>query len=316
MATPLEGRSYVVTGAGRGIGAAVAKYIAELGGNVIVNDPGVNTDGSGSDAGPAQSVVDEITAAGGTAQANLGSVATSEGAEGMIKQALDAWGSLDGIVHVAGILRDRMVFNMTEEEWDAVIGVHLTGFFNILQPASVLFRQQRHGRIVGFSSSSGLTGNTGQANYGAAKAGIVGGIRCAAKDLGRYGVTVNGIAPFAATRMNEGLAEMRAARAGTTVDQSPSIVNTLRDTRYIAPMVGYLLTDQAWNVNGKIFYVGGGTISLAHEETPYRTIAKQGRWEVDELRALVPNQLMQGIRNPGPPADDLDLPQRPVAAAS
>src|SRR5690606_3243929 len=171
---PLEGRSYVVTGAGRGIGREVALLIGQLGGSVVVNDLGVNVDGSGEDQGPAAETARDITEAGGNAVANTDNVALEAGGENMIKQCIDTYGRLDGVVHVAGILRDRMIFNMTEQEWDDVIAVHLTGFFNVAKPATVLMRQQRYGRIVGFSSGSGLNGNAGQANYGAAKAGIAG----------------------------------------------------------------------------------------------------------------------------------------------
>ncbi|MCK9494274.1 MAG: SDR family oxidoreductase [Dehalococcoidia bacterium] len=321
MATPLEGRAYVVTGSGRGIGSEVAKLIGHLGGNVVVNDPGVNLDGSGSDAGPAAEIAKAINDEGiGKAVANMDTVATPEGGENMIKQAMDEWGRLDGVIHVAGILRDRMVFNMTEQEWDDVVAVHLTGFFNVVKPASIIMRQQRNGRIIGFSSGSGMNGNTGQANYGAAKAGITGGVRCAARDLGRYGVTANAICPGANTRMTQSVPDasrdLRArAGIGGAAPRQQSIVNQLRGPEMVAPMTVYLLTDQAWNVNGKCFYVNGGNVSLAHEETPYRTIAKAGMWDVDELRALVPSQLMQGTSNPAPPPADLDLPGRPVAKA-
>ena len=330
MAQPLRGRSIVVTGSGRGIGAEVAKLAAALGANVVVNDPGVNVDGTGHDAGPADGVAREIVAAGGKAVANFDTVATVEGGENMVKQCMDTWGRVDGVVHLAGILRDRMIFNMSEEEWDAVIAVHLTGYFNVAKPASVIMRQQRFGRVIAFSSGSGLSGNGGQANYGAAKAGIAGGVRCLARDLGRYGVTSNGIAPAAATRMTQTIPEstlqLRArnsAAAGSVptgasapTARPPSIVQQLRDAKYVAPMVCYLLTDQAWNINGKIFHVSGGQVSLAHEETPYRTIVKAGLWTVDELRALVPSQIMGGLSNPAPPPADLDLPGRPVMKAS
>ncbi len=319
MAKPLEGRTYVVTGSGRGIGSEVAKLIAAQGGNVVVNDPGVNVDGTGGDKGPADTIANEIKAAGGSAVANFDTVATEAGGENMIKQAVDTWGRIDGVIHVAGILRDRMIFNLAEQEWDEVVAVHMTGFFNVVKPAAIIMRQQRYGRIIGFSSGSGLNGNAGQSNYGAAKAGIAGGVRCAARDLGRYGITSNGISPGAATRMTATVpdsATQLRARAGIAVQQrAPSIVNQLRDAKYVAPMTTYLMTDQAWNINGKVFYVSGGQVSLAHDETPYRTIAKPGKWTVDELRVLVPSQLMQGLRNPAPPPADLDLPGRPVAKA-
>ena len=317
MATPLEGRTAVVTGSGRGIGREVAMLLAQLGANVVVNDPGVNVDGSGGDAGPADDVAKEINDAGGVAVANHDSVATAEGGENMIKQAVDTYGRIDAVVHVAGILRDRMIFNMTKEEWDDVIAVHLTGYYNVSKPASVLMRQQRYGRIVGFSSGSGLNGNAGQANYGAAKAAIAGMTRCLARDLGRYGVTANSISPGANTRMTQSVpdsARQLRARAGIAMaPPTESRVSKMREAKYVAPMVAYLCTDQAWNVNGKVFYVNGGNVALAAEENAYRTISTPGMWEIADLRVMVPGQLMGGLRNPAPPPPDLDLPGRPVA---
>jgi NAD(P)-dependent dehydrogenase (short-subunit alcohol dehydrogenase family) len=317
MATPLEGRTAVVTGSGRGIGREVALLMGQLGANVVVNDPGVNVDGSGGDAGPADDVAKEINDAGGTAVANHDTVATEEGGENMIKQAVDTYGRIDAVVHVAGILRDRMVFNMTKEEWDDVIAVHLSGYFNVSKPASVLMRQQRYGRIIGFSSGSGLNGNAGQANYGAAKAGIAGMTRCLARDLGRYGVTANSISPGANTRMTQSVPDSaRALRSRAGIAQAPlaeSRQSKMREAKYVAPMVAYLCTDQAWSVNGKVFYVNGGNVALAHEEVAHRTIATPGMWEIADLRTMVPSQLMGGLSNPAPPPADLDLPGRPVA---
>ncbi|MFA7249242.1 MAG: SDR family NAD(P)-dependent oxidoreductase [Dehalococcoidia bacterium] len=311
MAQPLADRCIVITGAGRGIGAEVARFTGSLGARVLVNDPGVNIDGSGGDAGPAQSVANEIVAAGGTAAANLDSIATEAGGENLIRQCLDTWGRVDGVVHVAGILRDRMIFNMSPQEWDDVIAVHLTGYFNLAKPASVIMRQQRFGRVIAFSSSSGLMGNAGQANYGAAKAGIAGGVRCLARDLGRYGITSNGIAPTAGTRMTQSIPEAAPLASGA-VARAEEIEPPFPEARFVAPMVAYLLTDQAWNVNGKIFHVAGGQVSLAYEEVPDRSIAKAGMWTVDELRAVVPEQLMSGVINPAPPPPTLDLPGRPA----
>ncbi len=187
----LEDKVAVITGAGRGIGRSIALMMAEEGAKVVVNDPGVGPDGAGTDDGPADQVVAEITKAGGTAVANHDTVATADGGEAIIKTAVDKFGRVDILVNNAGILRDRMIFNMSEEEWDAVIAVHLKGHFNCTKPASVLMRQQRYGRIINYSSESGLWGNAGQANYGAAKSAIAGFTRVVARDLGRYAVTVS-----------------------------------------------------------------------------------------------------------------------------
>jgi NAD(P)-dependent dehydrogenase (short-subunit alcohol dehydrogenase family) len=320
MADRLKGRTAIVTGAGRGIGREVALLLAQEGASVVVNDFGVAVDGSAPSEGPAKDVADEIQSAGGHAVPNFDTVATVEGGESLVQTALNAFGRLDILVNVAGILRDRMIFNMAEEEWDAVIAVHLKGHYCTTKPASVIFRQQRYGRIVNFSSGSGLTGNPGQANYGAAKAGIAGFTRVVAKDLGRYGVTCNCISPGAATRMTQSVPEASRelrARAGISGAAAPaqrqSLLATMRGPEYVAPMTVYLCTDDAWNINGKIFAVSGGTISLLHEEVPMRTLSKGAMWEVDELRDLVPARLMYGLQNPAPPPRDLEIPGRPAA---
>ncbi len=327
MADRLNGKTALVTGAGRGSGRGVALLLAAEGANVVVNDPGVNLDGSGSDAGPAQQVVNEIKTRGGSAVANLDSVASVEGGERMVKACLDSFGRIDILINVAGILRDRMIFNMTEEEWDAVIDVHLSGQFHTIKPASILMRQQRYGRIVNFSSISGLQGASGQANYGAAKAGVAGLTRVVARDLGGFGVTCNAIAPGANTRMTQSVpdtARERRARAGISqggagAAAAPEIrrpeLPALREAEHVAPMTVWLCTDAAWNVNGKIFHVAGGSVSLAMEETPAATINKPGFWTIDELAGLVPGSLLRDSRNPAPPAPDLDLPGRPAPAA-
>jgi len=328
MGNLLEGKVIAMTGAGRGIGREVALLAASEGARVVVNDPGVAPDGSSHDEGPAMQVVEEIKKLGGEAVPNFADVSTMEGGESVIRTALDTWGRLDGLVNLAAILRDRMIFNMTEEEWDDVIRVDLKGHFTTIKPASVLFRQQRYGRIVNFSSVSGLQGNSGQANYGAAKAGVAGLTRVAARDLGRYGVTVNAIAPGAATRLTatvpQSARELRAQRGiaaaggSSTAAAANELVNkaqeeaaAMRTPDMVAPMTVYLLLDEAWNINGRIFQVAGGHIGLLQDMyPPFRNIYKHGKWTLDELRMLVPTQLMQGIPNPAPPADDIKIPGR------
>jgi len=195
MGTMLAGKVAVITGAGRGIGQGVALLFAEEGAKVVVVDNGCDVDGRNTDAGPANDTVKQIIAKGGQAVAQTQGVETAAGGEAAIQKAIDTYGKLDILVAVHGILRDRMIFNMSEEEWDTVIKFHLKGVFNVLKPASVIMRQQRSGRIILFTSIAGLWGNSGQGNYGAAHAGKAGLMRVAARDLGRYGVTVNCIAP-------------------------------------------------------------------------------------------------------------------------
>ncbi|MPZ23559.1 MAG: SDR family oxidoreductase [Dehalococcoidia bacterium] len=320
MSGRLEGKVAVVTGSGRGIGREVALFMAGEGAKVVVNDPGVNVDGTGGEGGPAKDVVEEIRANGGEAVANTNSVATMEGGESAIQSALDSFGRLDALVCVAGILRDRMIFNMSEDEWDAVIAVHLKGHFATMKPASIIFRQQRYGRIITFSSVSGLTGIGGQSNYGAAKAGIAGLTRVAARDLGRYGVTVNCISPGAATRMTATVPaaadEIRARRgiATTTLRITNELGDRLRTPEMVAPMVAYLASDKAWNINGKVFQVSNGSVSLLSDETPFRSAYRDGKWTLEELALVVPS-LMHGMVNPAPPPPELDIPGRPVSAS-
>jgi NAD(P)-dependent dehydrogenase (short-subunit alcohol dehydrogenase family) len=301
----LEGKVAIVTGAGRGIGRAIAVQMAEEGARVVVNDAGGGPDGAGHDDGPADQVVAEIKDKGLTAVASYDSVATMQGGESIIQTALDSFDRLDILVNNAGILRDRMIFNMTEEEWDDVIAVHLKGHFACTKPASVLMRQQRYGRIINFSSESGLWGNAGQANYGAAKSGIAGFTRVVARDLGRYGVTCNCIAPRAWTRLTATIpGQQQQATAGVEAQQFKQLAPD-----FVAPMVCYLASDDAWNVNGQVFLVYGGTVALLSHPLPSSTIFKKGMWTLDELTKMVP-QVMEGTRNPAPPPDNLEIPGR------
>ncbi len=311
MAGRLEGKVAIVTGAGRGIGRGEALLLAEQGARVIVNDFGGSAAGDGGDRSPADEVVREIKKMGGDAAANYGNVASMADGEAMVKQALDTWGRLDILVNNAGILRDKMVFNMTEEEWDAVIAVHLKGHFTITKHAAMVFRQQRSGRIVSTSSESGL-GNMGQANYSAAKEGIVGLTRTLALDLGRYGVTANAIRPRAATRLTLS-PEMEAARVRR--QQTAAAGNPVENTgvgdavgaisqmapELIAPLVVYLCTDAAANINGRDFIVGGNEISLMSQPQRERTIYREGGWTLDTLAAVFPGTLGAGVVNPQPP---------------
>jgi NAD(P)-dependent dehydrogenase (short-subunit alcohol dehydrogenase family) len=318
MGDRLKGRTAIITGGGRGIGRGISLLMASEGANVVVNDIGVSLDGAQPSDGPANDVVDEIKTSGGSAVPSFDSVATVEGGEKIIRTALDNYGRVDIVVHVAGVLRDRMVFNMTEDEWDQVIAVHLKGYFAIAKPAAILMRQQRYGRIIGFSSGSGLNGNSGQANYGAAKAGIAGMTRVIARDLGRYGVTCNSIAPTAATRMTQSVPdttrEIRARQGIAASSSSAPSPGAYGAAEAVAPFVTYLASDYAWNINGKVFYVTGGHVGLAYEEEAERYIVKNDKWTIDELAQLVPQRLLYGLLNPAPPPTDLDIPGRPVPA--
>ncbi|HEY33545.1 MAG TPA: SDR family oxidoreductase [Dehalococcoidia bacterium] len=305
MGDRVKDKVVIVTGAGRGIGRGIAILMAEEGAKVVVNDLGGAVDGSGGAQAPADEVVAEIKAKGGEAVANYESVATVEGGEKIIQSAIDSFGKLDVLVNNAGILRDRMVFNMTPEEWDAVIKVHLYGVFNCTKPAAVIFRQQRSGCIISMSSTSGLIGNSGQANYGAAKAGIAGFTRVIARDLGRYGIRCNYIAPGAGTRMtlsDEVMAarQIRSERGLSGGSQQPRRAGP-GDPDDVAPLVVWLASDAAANINGQGFGAAGGNFSLYQQPAPIKTIVKDGRWTLDELDSILPTTLMAGLVNPAPP---------------
>ena len=303
MPHTLEDKVAIVTGAGRGVGRGVAKLMAQEGAKVVVVDPGVNVDGSGFDQSFAQQVVTEINEEGGTAVACTESVATMQGGERIVQTAIDSFGKLDIVVTCAGILRDRMIFNMSEQEWDDVIAVHLKGTFTVVKHACILFRQQRSGRVITFSSQSGLVGNSGQANYGAAKSGIAGFTKVVAKDMGRYGVTANSIAPRATTRMigaiPDSAAEIRARGGVSSLSEGDELEQL--DPDDIAPFVCFLASDYAANVNGQTFLVYGSTVSLMSQPRPENAIfTPTGHWSMEELAPQARDYLTRGIHNPAP----------------
>jgi NAD(P)-dependent dehydrogenase (short-subunit alcohol dehydrogenase family) len=277
----LDGRVAVVTGAGRGIGASVARLLAVEGATVVVNDLGAKLDGSGVDSGPAAQVVREIVEAGGHAVADVSDVSDHGAAEKLVGTALAEFGRLDVLVNVAGILRDRMVFSMSEQEWDDVIRVHLRGTFNTTKFASAHWRSLRdasaQNRIVNFTSVSGLHGAPGQPNYAAAKMGIVGLTYSSAHALAKYGVTVNAISPGAATRMTESVPEDRRRRpAGVDAGDERSPDN-------VAPVVAYLASaDSGW-INGRILHSAGYQVALYNNPEPVSRIVGTGPWDVDRL---------------------------------
>ena len=259
MSKLCEGRVVIVTGAGRGIGREHALSLAAHGAKVVVNDLGGNIDGSGGDVSPAAQVVDEITAMGGEAVANGDSVSSWEGAQRLINTAVETFGDLHAVVNNAGILRDRVLANMTEQEWDAVIDVHLKGTFAPSRWAAAYWREQFKagkpvdGRIINTTSVSGIYGNPGQTNYGAAKAGIASFSNIAALELARYGVTVNCVAPVALTRMTEGLGP------APETDEAREI----RSPRWIAPIVTWLASAESAGVTGRVFEASGQTLAIA-----------------------------------------------------
>lgn len=296
MAGICADRVVIVTGAGNGIGRAHAKAFAAEGAMVVVNDLGGARDGSGSDATAAQRVVDEIVAAGGQAVANADNVATWDGAQRLVAQAIDHFGGLDTVVNNAGILRDRMLVNMSEAEWDSVIAVHLKGTFATMRHASAYWREEskagrpREARVINTSSASGLFGNVGQANYGAAKAGIASMTIITSQELARYGVTVNAISPTALTRMTEDLPnveEMKARRGGGE-NLAPEDVS---------PLVVWLGSPLSAGITGRVFGVYGGRITLAEGWVNGPYAETKGRWLPGELSEVVPDLVRQGKPN-------------------
>jgi NAD(P)-dependent dehydrogenase (short-subunit alcohol dehydrogenase family) len=285
----LTGKVAIVTGAGRGIGRAHALALAAAGAKVVVNDLGGSLAGEGADVSPAAQVVEEIKAAGGEAVANGENVADYAGAGRLVGQAVDELGGLDILVNNAGILRDRMIVNMTEQEWDAVINVHLKGHFCPSQHAAAHWRERSkagdevRGRIVNTSSPSGVFGNVGQANYGAAKAGIAAFTIILAQELGRYGVTVNCVAPNARTRMTEETFDM---------GEIPEGFDPL-DPANISPVVVALCADEAQGITGQVFHVWGGAVSRLQGWTGGDLFDAPDGWEADallgELRAKYPD---------------------------
>lgn len=306
MAQELEGKVAIVTGAGRGIGRAEALELVKQGASVVVNDIGGAETGEGDDRKPAEQVVDEIAKLGGKAVANYGSVTSYDDCQGMVQQALDEYGRLDILINNAGNLRDRMIYNMSEEEWDGVIAVHLKGHFNMIRHASPLFRQQNSGVIVNTGSESGL-GAMGQANYSAAKEGIVGLTRTVARDLGRYGVRCNAIRPRAATRLTMS-DEMRAAgeraKAVGRRDERVEYLSRLVPEG-VAPFVVWLCTSAAGNVNGRTFVVSSEEVTLMTDPVPERSLfSPEDGWTVDYLTERLPNTVAYGLKNRWVPKAD------------
>jgi len=301
----LDGKSAIVTGGGRGIGRGIAIALAAEGAKVIVADFGGSVEGEGTDNTPADQVVEEIRAAGGTAVANYADVSDHKQAEDLVRQSLNDHGGLDILVNVAGILRERMIFNMSEREWDDVIRVHLKGTYNTTHFASIHWRTERKGgyRLINFSSTAGINGSAGQPNYAAAKAGLIGFTKSCANALARYGVTSNAIAPGAATRMTDRtVAQQQATREGDPASERSD--GTERDPDNVAPAIVYLCSEEAANVSGRIIGASGWGITLYRDMEMERQIFSNGPWDLDDLwhRAktqLTPHLSLPDFNRPG-----------------
>ncbi len=281
----LKDKVAVVTGAARGIGREIALLMAREGAKVVVNDPGVNVNGTGSSREPADGVAAEIKAQGGQAAANYDSVATMAGGQAIVKTALDHFGRVDIVVNNAGILRDRRIFNMTEEEWDAVLSIHLKGAFAVTRAAVEPMRKQNWGRFINMTSTSGLVGNEAQANYAAAKLGIVGLTRVVALDMARYNVTANCISPFAWTRMSGTIpaeTEAQRERVEKLKKLSPA---------HVAPLAVFLASEDAKDISGQVFGVRGHEIMLFNQMRPMRTIHHGEGWTPERLAKIFPGTL-------------------------
>ncbi len=277
MAGCLQDQVLLVTGAGRGIGREIALLAAREGASVIVNDLGVDPEGGGASAGPAQEVVDEIKAFGGKAVANGDSITDAKAAERMIQQAMDTFGRLDSVVNNAGFLRDRIFHKMSHADWQAVVDVHLNGYFNVSRAAATLFREQEHGNFVHFTSTSALVGNFGQAAYSAAKLGVVGLSKSIALDMQRYNVRSNCISPFAWSRL-----------VGTIPTETPE--EKLRVERVkemtaakIAPLTVFLASDLSKDINGQIFGSRKNEIFLFSQPRPIRSVQRNEGWTPQAL---------------------------------
>jgi NAD(P)-dependent dehydrogenase (short-subunit alcohol dehydrogenase family) len=307
MEGKLAGKCAVITGGGGGLGRATALAFAAEGAKVVVADPGTSRGGEGADKAPAQKVADEIKAKGGIAVPCFNSVSDFKQAEGIINTCVENFGRIDILVNLAGILRERMVWNLTEEDWDLVLSTHLKGTFNCSKFASGIMRKQRYGHIINVTSEAWL-GVTGQANYSAAKGGITSFTKSIAKELGPSGVTANAISPLAATRLTMteqvvfGLKKQLELGAITRAFYDAAM--NMSGPEYVAPLIVYLASDKAANINGQVFFITRGKVAIYSDPVEAKTMFKtndQGLWTVDDLEKFIPDSLLTGYVNPAPP---------------
>jgi NAD(P)-dependent dehydrogenase (short-subunit alcohol dehydrogenase family) len=283
----IDGRVAIITGGARGIGASISRLFAAEGASVVINDLGGAPDGSGSDGGPAKEIADEITAAGGKAVSDGGDIADVATGERLVKTAVEQFGKLDIVVNVAGILRDRMIFNLVEADWDAVIRVHLKGHYSTVRPASAYWREQRnpqgHYRVINFTSVSGLDGSPGQPNYAAAKMGIVGLTYSLAQGLARYGVTANAIAPGAATRLTATVpSDKRVERENRPADEDRRM-----SPDNIAPVALYMASEASDWLTGRVVSSSGYEVGLYENPQIIRQVSAPEPWEYDRLASAL-----------------------------
>jgi NAD(P)-dependent dehydrogenase (short-subunit alcohol dehydrogenase family) len=309
MGNVLKGKNAVVTGGAGGIGSQVCIALGSEGANVVVNDVGATRDGSGVNAGPVENVVAEIKKRGGNALANFDSVADFSAAEKLIKTCVDTFGRIDILVNLHGSLRDKMVWNMTEDEWDSVITLHLKGTFNTCRHACVRMREQKSGRIINVTSDA-WRGTVGHVNYGAAKGGVVSLTRSIALEMGRYGITANCFAPIAATRMtaNEEVKANIKKRFESGIITKAQYDNfmSMPGPEHVAPLIVYLASDKAANINGRVFHVERGRVAIYSEPVEEKAIYKTemgGMFTFEELEQAIPTTLLEGYTNPAPPQE-------------
>lgn len=288
----LDGKVAAITGAGGGIGRALAKAMAAQGAAIVANDLGTTLAGDRASTSPANDVVAEIKAAGGKAAPNLMDISTMEGGKGLVDQAVKEFGQLDILVNLAGVIRDRMIFNMEEEDWDRVLDSHLKGTFCTSRFASAHMRERRYGRIINFSSNAAL-GSPGQPSYAAAKAGILGLTFSTAQGLRRYGITCNAIFPVAATRMTDTI-HQEAFR----ITPSGEAQGTPFDPANVAPIVIYLASDDAAEISGQVFGSAGYTVTRYRHMSPERTLHNKERWELDDLFEAMKRTLARDLQKP------------------